>query len=298
MAGDLVAKLIHRHPHVFTDLDVDDSIASGTVAPAFGIDKTAPTSSSDATAAYVNGSATISIEATDAMAGVQDIRTSVDGGPWDYTYDGDTGMTTAAVSVLTPGMHVVAWEAFDNAGNLDAHMVSFVVFAGTTVDISASAGAHGTISPSGTVPAPVNGDQAFTIAADANYKIADVVVDGSSVGAVSSYTFHHVTAAHTIVASFAPNAPHVSVSVSFTSSNHRHVLFTVHVTPMAIPSTVRITIERHISSGWVRYARASALLPANQGVVTLSATLPKNSTFRVQATDSGGASSLVGFTSK
>src|SRR5262249_32972120 len=49
-------------------------------------------------------------------------------------------------------------------------------------------------------------DQAFTIAANACYHILDVVVDGSSVGAVASYTFTNVQTNHTIAASFAPNA--------------------------------------------------------------------------------------------
>lgn len=285
------------------DADAPEQLASGTVAPAFGIDKTAPSSSSDAVAAYVNGSATIAIQATDAMAGVQDIRTSVDGGPWQYTYDGELGTTTADVNISTPGMHVVSWEAFDNAGNVDAHMVSFAVFAGTTVDINASAGTHGRISPSGTFAAPVNGDQAFTITPDANYKIADVLVDGSSVGAVSSYTFHHVTAEHTIAASFAPNfpapfKPAVSVSVKYLNSLHRRVGFTAGVTPMGVPTTVKLTIQRKSGSKWVKYATMSATLSAYQGSIVLNRTVTKKSTFRVQATDSGGVSKWITFKSK
>jgi hypothetical protein len=42
----------------------------------------------------------------------------------------------------------------------------------------------------------------FTIAASSGYRIAGVKVDGVSVGAVASYTFSQVTAAHTILASF------------------------------------------------------------------------------------------------
>ena len=44
--------------------------------------------------------------------------------------------------------------------------------------------------------------QSFTISPSANYTIGSVVVDGSSVGAVTSYTFTNVTAPHTISASF------------------------------------------------------------------------------------------------
>ena len=42
----------------------------------------------------------------------------------------------------------------------------------------------------------------FTITADTYYTIADVVVDGASVGMVGSYTFNNVISNHTISASF------------------------------------------------------------------------------------------------
>src|SRR5206468_1051532 len=45
-------------------------------------------------------------------------------------------------------------------------------------------------------------DESFTITPDAHYHVADVLVDGSSVGPVASYTFSNVTADHTIAASF------------------------------------------------------------------------------------------------
>ena len=47
--------------------------------------------------------------------------------------------------------------------------------------------------------------QTFTITPDTGYHVADVLVDGVSVGAVTSYTFTNVTANHTIAASFAIN---------------------------------------------------------------------------------------------
>jgi hypothetical protein len=70
--------------------------------------------------------------------------------------------------------------------------------------IDASAGSHGTISPSGAhIVAPPHINKTFTITPDEHYHVADVVVDGSSVGAVTSYTFTNVTANHTISATFA-----------------------------------------------------------------------------------------------
>ena len=69
--------------------------------------------------------------------------------------------------------------------------------------ITATAGANGSISPSGEVTVNHGSDQTFAITPDSGYQITDVVVDDSSVGAVDTYTFSNVTAAHTIVATFA-----------------------------------------------------------------------------------------------
>jgi len=71
-----------------------------------------------------------------------------------------------------------------------------------TYTITATAGEGGSISPSGTVSVNHGAKQAFTVTADAGYRISDVVVDGSSIGAESSCTFTKVTADHTIQASF------------------------------------------------------------------------------------------------
>ncbi|MBK7513901.1 MAG: carboxypeptidase regulatory-like domain-containing protein [Chloracidobacterium sp.] len=70
--------------------------------------------------------------------------------------------------------------------------------------ITASAGANGSISPSGAVPVNYGADQTFTITPNAYYHIVDVVIDGvTNLGPVSSHTFTNVTSAHTIAANFA-----------------------------------------------------------------------------------------------
>lgn len=69
--------------------------------------------------------------------------------------------------------------------------------------INVTADSGGLISPSGAVSVNHGEDQSFTITPDEGYHILDVLIDGSSVGAVSTYTFSAVTADHTIEASFA-----------------------------------------------------------------------------------------------
>ncbi|HEU5072012.1 MAG TPA: sialate O-acetylesterase [Verrucomicrobiae bacterium] len=76
---------------------------------------------------------------------------------------------------------------------------------GTNYTITASAGAGGAISPAGSVLVSSGSNQSFTIATDTNHVVSDVLVDGISVGAVSSYTFTNVIANHTIAATFAYN---------------------------------------------------------------------------------------------
>jgi|GEM_PF-2929224 len=78
--------------------------------------------------------------------------------------------------------------------------------AGDIHTITASADSNGSISPSGAVAVTEPNDQSFTITANPGYHVADVQVDGSSVGAVPSYNFSAVTADHTIAATFAADA--------------------------------------------------------------------------------------------
>ena len=68
--------------------------------------------------------------------------------------------------------------------------------------IKATAGAGGSISPSGNVSVRGGRDQAFTITPDKGYAVANVKIDGRSIGAVKSYTFENVKRAHTIEVSF------------------------------------------------------------------------------------------------
>ena len=69
--------------------------------------------------------------------------------------------------------------------------------------IKATAGTGGSISPSGNVSVREGRDQAFTITPDKGYAVANVKIDGRSIGAVKSYTFENVRRNHTIEVSFA-----------------------------------------------------------------------------------------------
>ena len=62
--------------------------------------------------------------------------------------------------------------------------------------VTAFAGANGAINPSGSVSVKYGDKQSFTITPDTGYHIVDVILDGVSQGAVSSYTFTNIQAAH------------------------------------------------------------------------------------------------------
>ncbi len=109
-------------------------------------------------------------------------------------------------SVIVDGVSVGAVSSYTFPSVKAAHTISasFTPTSPTSYTITASAGTGGTISPSGVVSVSQGASKTFAIAASSGYTISSVVVDGVSVGAVPSYTFPSVMAAHTINAVFAP----------------------------------------------------------------------------------------------
>jgi hypothetical protein len=130
------------------------------------------------------------------------------GGPISVSSGSNQSFTIAPDScygvadVLVDGVSVGAVTNYTFNDVMASHTIE-ASFALDSFAITASAGAGGSISPLGAVAVNCGADQAFTIAPDACYRVADVLVDGASVGAVTNYTFNDVVASHTIEASFA-----------------------------------------------------------------------------------------------
>jgi subtilisin family serine protease len=102
-------------------------------------------------------------------------------------------------------MDTLTWQLVGDADNLFPHMPGLFQILGehsSQHTIAASAGVNGTISPSGAVTVENGSSRLFTITPDAHFHVVDVLVDGVSVGAVTSYTFTNIQADHTISASF------------------------------------------------------------------------------------------------
>ena len=88
--------------------------------------------------------------------------------------------------------------------------------------IKATAGTGGSISPSGSVSVREGRDQTFTITPDKSYAVANVKIDGKSIGAVKSYTFENVSRTHTIEVIFmkANSNPQTGVFVDVATGSY------------------------------------------------------------------------------
>ena len=116
-----------------------------------------------------------------------------------FTVTPNTGYHVSDVKVDGASIGAVSTYTFSN---VTANHTIAATFTGNTYTITATAGTGGSVSPSGSVAVGQGASQAYTIAAATGYSIADVKVDGASIGAVSTYTFNNVTANHTIAATF------------------------------------------------------------------------------------------------
>ncbi|MDP2884490.1 MAG: T9SS type A sorting domain-containing protein [Ignavibacteria bacterium] len=124
------------------------------------------------------------------------------GGSMTYTITPNTGYHVDFV--LVDGLPQGALNTYTFTNITNIHLIE-ANFAINTYPIVASAGPDGTITPSGSQTVNYGANQTFTITPNAGYHVADVLVDGVSAGAVTTYTFANVTANHTIAASFAIN---------------------------------------------------------------------------------------------
>lgn len=70
--------------------------------------------------------------------------------------------------------------------------------------IDATAGAGGSISPSGQIIVNLGGSQTYNITANSGYEIDKIMVDGIAVG-TATYTFSNITANHSINVTFKPS---------------------------------------------------------------------------------------------
>ncbi len=141
----------------------------------------------------------------------------VEGQAYDYSQPSWTGAGTAGTVYnldYDTSYYFVVRAYAGGAESTDSNEVSFFAQspAPATQTITVVANGNGTVSPGGTITVDRGSDQIFTISPDTGYHVADVKVDGVSIGVLSSYTFNQVTANHTLAVSYAIDSYTVTAS--------------------------------------------------------------------------------------
>ena len=127
-----------------------------------------------------------------------------------YRFDGwyterNGGELIATSTVFAANTIVYAhWTYTGGSGGSGGYVPGYYI-------IRATAGAGGSITPSGDVSVRAGANQTFTITPNRGYAVSDVKIDGRSIGAVRSYTFENISASHTIEVQFQVRSSFVDV---------------------------------------------------------------------------------------
>ena len=170
-----------------------------------------------------------------------------------------SGTITLASSTSETTTFTMPTEAVSVKANYEA-----ITVRGYT--ITATAGANGSITPSGAVGVAAGGSQTFTISPSSGYVIDTLKVDGLEVTATTSYTFSDVKANHTIEVTFKQESqtPDVTAPSITTQPDNATVkvgetaTFTIAVNGTDL--TYQWQIDRNDGNGWVNIDGATAAI--------------------------------------
>ena len=143
----------------------------------------------------------------------------VDGQAYDYTqpvWTGSNNTGTVYNLAYNTNYFFVVRAYAGTEESADSNEISFNEPSPpqASYSISTTTTGNGSISPTGPLTVAEGSDQTFSISANTGCHIVNVLVDGQSVGRVSTYTFSQVTANHTISAEFAVSTYSISASSS------------------------------------------------------------------------------------
>ena len=125
------------------------------------------------------------------------------GGTQTYNIVSNIGYKISGVLVDNVSVGTVSTYTFNNISANHVIAATFIAIP-NIFTITSSTGTGGTITPIGTVIVNQGASQTYAIIPNAGNKIADVLVDNVSVGAVNTYGFNNISANHVITATFAP----------------------------------------------------------------------------------------------
>ena len=149
-----------------------------------------------------------------------------------------------------------------------------------TFTITASAGANGTVSPLGAQTVNSGSNQTFNFAPANGYNIQEVLVDGVSQGAISSYTFLNITANHTVSVSFVEAINQVATPVITPAAGTYNTAQSIAITCATGGATIHYTTDGSVPT---------PSSPVYSGVVNVSA----DTTIRAIAVAAGMTDSEV-----
>ena len=177
-------------------LTVDGSAV--TVAPSYTFSGVTANHTITATYSIITHTITVTQSANGTIAPGGTVTVN-DGADQTFTITPDTHYQIATLTV--DGSAVTVAPSYTFSGVTGNHTIT-ATYSMITHTITVTQSANGTIAPGGSVIVNDGADQAFTITPDTHYQIATLVVDGTSITVVSSYTFHAVAGNHTITATY------------------------------------------------------------------------------------------------
>ena len=174
---------------------------------------------------------------------------------------------TAVTAVPATGYHFVQWSDGSTVNprtdtNVTANITVTASFAIDQNTVSASVtGGNGTVSPA-SQQINYGANASVTITPDAHYHIASITDNGTPVAIASPYVINNVTAAHTVVVSFAIDQNTVSASVTggngTVSPASQQINYganaSVTITPDADRKSTRLNSSHSTSSRMTSYA--------------------------------------------
>jgi PKD repeat protein len=204
-----------------------------------------------------------------------------DGNVTTITKDGSHEYGDIYHTFTNPGTYNVSLTA-NNAWGSDT---SYKTITATGLTISASSGPNGAVTPSGETTVNYGATPTYTITPDVGYHVANVLVNGTSVGAVTSYTFPPVTTNKTISATFAINTYTVTSSVASgqgTISPLGTTTYNYGATPTyTITKNATYSIGTVLVDGSSVGAVSSYTFPALAANHTISASFTKNPSVQI-----------------
>jgi hypothetical protein len=171
-------------------------------------------------------------------------------GSLSFSDPGGTYATVTRGVAVSWGEEAVVDEAL-SASSIPSETVA-------TFTIAPSAGSHGSIAPAMVRTVAAGANTTFTITPDTGYRVSGVLVDGSRVGAVTSYTFSGVSANHTISVTFATSLRALGLTIASdrTVSTHGHAVRFYGTTSRNVPNGTRLSFQIR-KSVWARWTTLS-----------------------------------------